>query len=336
MQDFQGTGMSILEISHRSDAFEKCLARAKQNLRDIMDIPNDYEIIFVGGGASTQFAMIPMNFLGDDQTADYVCTGEWAQKAIKEAKLFGKVNTAASSEKESFRYIPKEFKFTADARYVHITTNNTVYGSQWHTFPETGAVPLFADMSSDIMSHKVDIRKFSLIYAGAQKNLGPAGVTVVIIRKNLLERVVPNRKIPTMLQYKTHVEKDSLYNTPPVFAIYVIALVTDWTKQIGGLAKIEELGQQKAKLVYDTIDAYPEFYRGMIDKDSRSKMNATFRLPTEELEKKFASEAEARGFLGLKGHRSVGGMRISMYNAMTVDGIQALCAFMHEFVKKHK
>lgn len=334
--DFQGTGMSIVEISHRSKDFEKTLAKAKENLRKILTIPETYEIIFVGGGASLQFSMVPMNFLAEDKVADYVCTGEWAQRAIKEAKMFGKVNEAASSEKDKFRYIPKEFKWTPDASYVHITTNNTIYGSQWHTIPEVGSVPLIADMSSDFMSHKFDVSKFVLIYAGAQKNIGPAGVTVAIVRKDFLSHVVTSRKIPTMLQYKTHVEKDSLYNTPPVFGIYIVEKVTEWALQVGGLAQIEEWNRKKTEMVYGLLDSMSDFYKGMVQKDSRSSMNVTFNLPSEELEKKFVKEAEGLGFVGLAGHRALGGLRISMYNAVTVEAIATLCQFMTDFAKKNK
>lgn len=336
MLDFKGTGMSILEVSHRSKDFEQTLDKTKENLRKILTIPDTYEMIFLGGGASLQFDMLPTNFLAEDQIADYVCTGEWAQRAIKEAKLFGKVNEAASSEKDKFRYIPKEFKWTPNASYAHITTNNTIYGSQWQTFPDVGSVPLVADMSSDFMSRKFDVNRFSLIYAGAQKNIGPAGVTLVIVRKSFLDRVVTSRKIPIMLQYKNHVEKNSLYNTPPVFGIYIIEKVTEWTLQIGGIAQIEEWNRQKTEMVYSLFDSMPNFYQGMVDKDSRSSMNVTFRLPNETLEKKFLAEAATHNFVGLAGHRAIGGMRISMYNAVTVESIAKLCEFMKDFAQKNK
>ncbi len=335
--DFHGTGMSIVEISHRSKEFEATLALAKSNLRKVMSIPDTHEIIFLGGGASLQFDMVPMNFLGDNQIADYIVTGEWAQRAEKEARFFGKTNIAASSEKDKFTYIPKECKLTPNANYVHITTNNTIYGSQWklENIPNVGNVPLIADMSSDFMSRPVDISKYSLIYAGAQKNIGPAGVTMVIICKKFLEKVVTCRKIPTMLQYKLHVDKDSLYNTPPVFAIYMLALVTDWAIQQGGIDKIQEINTKKAELLYNTIDSIPDFYKGMVEKDSRSQMNITFRVPTDELEEKFAAESKARGLIGLRGHRAIGGLRASLYNAVTLEAVQALCEFMKEFAQKN-
>ena len=246
--DYHGVGMSIVEMSHRSKEFEAILAHAKQNFRDILGIPETYEIIFLGGGASLQFAMIPMNFLGKDQVADYVNTGEWARRAIKEAKLFGKVHVAGDTEKENYTYLPDNLQFSKEAQYVHITSNNTIFGTQWPSYPETGDVPLIIDMSSDFMSHKIDVSKCALIYAGAQKNIGPAGVTAVIIRKDMLERLA-SREIPTMMQYKTHVDNNSLYNTPPVFSIYMIDLVTDWIKEMGGLAKIEEINDKKAKMI---------------------------------------------------------------------------------------
>lgn len=336
MLDFRGSGMSILEISHRSKDFEASLAAAKSNLRKIMGIPETHEIIFVGGGASLQFSMIPMNFLGDNQIADYIVTGEWAQRAVAEAVLFGKAHTAASSEKDKFTYIPKEYQFTPNAQYVHITTNNTIYGTQWKHIPDVGNVPLIADMSSDFMSKPVDISKFALIYAGAQKNIGPAGVTMVIIRKDFLDKVVAGRKIPTMLQYKTHVSKDSLYNTPPVFGIYVIELVSEWALKQGGIQKIEEANNAKAGLLYATIDSMPDFYKGMANKDSRSYMNITFHAPSKELEEQFASEAKKAGLVGLAGHRAIGGLRASLYNAVTLEAVQKLCDFMKEFAHKNK
>lgn len=333
--DYHGMGMSIVEMSHRSKEFEAILAHAKQNMRDILGIPATHEILFLGGGASLQFSMIPMNFLGQGETADYVNTGEWARRAIKEAKLFGKVNVAGDTEAQNYTHLPKDLKFLPDSRYIHITSNNTIFGTQWPAFPEAGKVPMFVDMSSDFMSRTVDVSKFALIYAGAQKNAGPAGVTIIILRKDLMERLA-KREIPTMLQYKTHLDNDSLYNTPPTFAIYVVELVTDWIKEIGGLKKIEEVNNQKAKLIYDTIDSMPDFYRGTVQKEHRSKMNLTFRLPSEDLEKKFLKEAEAKDFYGLKGHRSVGGMRASIYNAFPLEGVEKLCAFMKEFASKNK
>ncbi len=334
--DYRGVGMSIVEMSHRSKEFEAILAHVKQNFRDILSIPETHEILFLGGGASLQFAMIPMNFLGKDQVADYVNTGEWARRAIKEAKLFGKVHVAGDTESHNYTFLPENLQFSQNASYVHITSNNTIFGTQWPSYPQTGDVPLLIDMSSDFMSRKVDISKYALVYAGAQKNIGPAGVTAVIIRKDMLNKVVA-REIPTMMQYKTHIENNSLYNTPPVFSIYMVDLVTEWVKEMGGLQKMEEFNDKKAKMIYDAIDSMPDFYKGTVtNKEHRSKMNITFRLPSEELEKKFDQEATAKNLYGLKGHRSVGGMRASVYNAFPMEGVEALCQFMKEFAAKNR
>ncbi|NUM33556.1 MAG: 3-phosphoserine/phosphohydroxythreonine transaminase [Candidatus Brocadiae bacterium] len=334
--DYRGVGMSIVEMSHRSKEFEAILAHVKQNFKDILGIPEGYEIIFVGGGASLQFAMIPMNFLGKDQVADYVNTGEWARRAIKEAKLFGKVHVAGDTESDNYTHLPSELVFSSNAQYLHLTSNNTIFGTQWPSYPETGNVPLIVDMSSDFMSRKVDVKKYAMIYAGAQKNIGPAGVTAVIIRKDMLDKVV-NREIPTMMQYKTHVENNSLYNTPPVFSIYMVDLVTEWIKEMGGLQKIEEMNDKKAKMIYDIMDSMPDFYKGTVtQKEHRSKMNITFRLPSEDLEKKFEKEATAKNLFGLKGHRSVGGMRASVYNAFPIEGVEELCKFMKEFAANNR
>ena len=333
MPDFRGAGMSVLEISHRSKEFIAVLENAKNTLREVMGIPEDYEIIFLGGGASLQFAMIPMNFLAAGQKADYVSTGTWSEKAIKEALKIGEVNTVASSKDKNFTYIPDTLNFSDEACYAHITSNNTIFGTQWHTYPDTKNVPLFVDMSSDIMSRKVDISKFAFIYAGAQKNMGPAGVTMVIARKDLLEK--SNENIPNFLRYPTHANKDSCYNTPPVFQIYVVGLVAEWVKESGELAKIEEINRKKADLLYGTVDSYPEFFKGTAAKKNRSLMNATLRLPSEELEAKFIKEAAEQDFHGLKGHRSVGGIRVSMYNALPLEGIEKLSEFMKNFVKSN-
>ena len=334
--DYQGKGMSIVEISHRSPDFDAILKQTKKNILDILELSDNYEIVFLGGGASLQFAMIPMNFLGEDQCADYINTGAWSQKAIKEAKLFGKVNVVASSESDNFKHIPTALNLSSEARYLHITSNNTIFGTQWQTFPDSGQVPMLVDMSSDIFSRRLDAGKFAMIYAGAQKNAGPAGVTIVIIRKDMLERVV-TRKIPTMLSYKTHIDKDSTFNTPPVFAVYMIQLVTEWIKEMGGLGKVEEINRQKSSLLYQTIDSMPKFYQAVVtDPQSRSHMNVTLRLPSEELEKKFIAAAAAKDFHGLKGHRSVGGIRVSMYNALPLEGIEKLTQFMKEFAANNK
>ena len=334
--DYQGKGMSIVEISHRSPEFDAILKKTKDNIREILELSENYEIIFIGGGASLQFAMIPMNFLAEDQSADYIDTGSWSQKAIKEAKLFGKVNIVASSENENFKHIPTALNLSSEARYLHITSNNTIFGTQWQSFPDSGQVPMLVDMSSDIFSRRFDAKKFAMIYAGAQKNAGPAGVTIVILRKDMLDRVA-TRKIPTMLKYKTHVDKDSTFNTPPVFAVYMVQLVTEWIKEMGGLGKIEEINRKKSALLYQTMDNMPEFYKTVVtDPQSRSHMNVTLRLPSEELEKKFIAEAASKNFHGLKGHRSVGGIRVSMYNALPMEGIEKLTEFMKEFAASNK
>jgi phosphoserine aminotransferase len=326
---FKGKGLSILEISHRSKDYDAINIEAQQDLKDLFGLPAGYKAIFLGGGASLQFGMIPMNFMAGG-SADYVNTGEWAKKAMKEAKRFGVVNVAGSAEDKNFSYVPalSSLKLSPAAKYVHITTNETISGTRWNAFPETGSVPLFADMSSEIGSRVIDSKRFALIYAGAQKNLGPAGVTLVIIREDLLARCPDN--IVTMLNYKTHVENDSLYNTPPVFAIYIVGLVLKWLKQQGGLQGIEAINNEKARILYEVIDA-TGFYRGTAAKSDRSTMNVTFRLKTEELEAKFIEESKQAGFIGLKGHRSVGGCRASIYNAFPLEGVKTLVAFMKKF-----
>ena len=332
--EFGNSGMSILEISHRAKDFEAIMVKAEKDLLEIMGLSADkYEVLFLQGGASTQFAMIPMNFLNKDATADYIHTGTWSKGAIKEAKLFGNVHISASSEDKSFTYVPKEFKGSSNPVYVHITSNNTIEGTQFHEFPDTGSVPLMVDMSSDMLSRRMDFSKFGLIYAGAQKNLGPAGVTIVVLRKDLLEKC--KKDIPTMLAYKTHSDKKSLYNTPPVFSIYVVALVAEWIKATGGLAEIEKINNKKAELLYGLLDEMGDVFRPVItDKHSRSKMNIVFRMASEELEKKLISAATAAGFIGLKGHRSVGGLRASLYNAFPLEGVEALVEFMRKFAKE--
>lgn len=330
---YQSTGMGVLEISHRSKDFEAILEDAKDLLKEILSIPDTHEVLFLQGGASLQFAMIPMNFLKQG-TADYIITGSWSKKAIKEAKFFGNPQIAASTEDENFTRLPKqeEIKLSDNAAYVHITSNNTIFGTQWHTFPEVGNRPLVADMSSDILSRSLDVGKFHLIYAGAQKNLGPAGVTVVMIRKDWVDQA--QKDIPTLLAYKTHLEKNSLFNTPPVGAIRMVQLVLQWVKSKGGIKAMEAQNRQKAELLYQTIDEMGDFYRGTVtDKASRSWMNVPFRLPTEDLEKTFLQKAMEHNLYGLKGHRSVGGIRVSMYNAMPLEGIERLCDFMKAFYK---
>ena len=325
-----GVGMSVLEISHRSTAFEGILARAEADVRALGGVPANYKVLFLQGGASLQFSMVPLNLMTDGRPADYIVTGGWAQKAVKEAKRVGTVNIAGTTEAENFSRIPRQDELTLDpnAAYVHITSNNTLFGTQWKAEPAVGDVPLVADTSSDMFSRPLDIAKYGLIYAGAQKNLGPSGVTLVIVREDLLAR--SSKSLHTMLSYAVHAENQSLYNTPPVFGIYTMRLVMAWLVAQGGLAAIEKLNRRKADKLYAEIDR-SGFYRGHAKPDSRSRMNVTFRLPSEELEKKFAKEATAAGMDGLKGHRSVGGLRASIYNAFPEAGVDALVQFMQEF-----
>ncbi len=329
-----GVGMSVLEISHRSKAFESILARTEQDVRALGNVPSNYKVLFLQGGASMQFSMVPMNLLTEGTTADYIITGAWSQKAIKEAKRVGSVNVAATTEAENFVRIPRqdEIKLTPNAAYVHITTNNTIFGTEWATEPNVGNAPLVADTSSDMFSRPIDVSKYGLIYAGAQKNLGPSGVTLVIIREDLLQR--SSKSLHTMLNYAVHAENGSMYNTPPCFGIYLMGLVMKWALAQGGLAEIHRHNERKAGKLYAEIDR-TGFYRGTADKNSRSRMNVTFRLPSEELEAKFVKESTAAGLDGLKGHRSVGGMRASIYNAFPEEGIDALVSFMQEFEKKN-
>jgi phosphoserine aminotransferase len=332
-----GSGIGIMEHSHRGKVFDKIIAEAEASCRALADIPDDYAVLFLQGGASLQFSMVPMNFLPADRTADYLNTGVWSQKAIKEAKILGRqVHIAASSEATNFDRIPQpgEIKYSADPAYVHLTTNNTIYGTQWKREPAVPpGVPLIADTSSDMYSRPLDIRKYALVYAGAQKNLGPSGTVLVIIRKDLAE--TGPKTLPTMLQYRTFVAENSLYNTPPTLGIYLVGEVFKWIQGQGGLAAMAEHNEAKAKLLYDYIDA-SEFFRGTVQQDSRSLMNVCFRAPTEELESKFISEATKRGLDGLKGHRSVGGMRASIYNACPRAAVEALVAFMQEFERANR
>ena len=335
-----GVGMSILEISHRSKTYDAIHQEAKEGLKKLLDIPDDYAILFLQGGASLQFSMVPLNLMPPKNKADYILTGSWSKKAMKEAKRVGTVNIAATTEegegdKKYFKRIPKqsELKLDPDAAYVHFTSNNTIFGTQWQTEPEVGNVPLVCDASSDILHKKIDVRKYGLIYAGAQKNMGPSGVTLVIIRKDLLER--SQDSLHTMLNYKIHAENDSLYNTPNTFGIYIIKLVTKWLLGLGGLDEMYKINKKKAQLLYDCIDQSGGFYKGHAEKDSRSLMNVTFNLATEELEKKLISEATKAGFDGLKGHRSVGGLRASIYNAFPLKGVEALVDFMKDFQKRN-
>ncbi|MBE6407225.1 MAG: 3-phosphoserine/phosphohydroxythreonine transaminase [Lentisphaerae bacterium] len=332
--DYMGSGCGIMEHSHRHKLFEGVLARANENIRTIMEVPENYDIVYIQGGASMQFAMIPMNLYVPGKAMEFADTGTWSAKAIKEAKLFGETKIIASSKEDKYTYIPDPAKMTPseDASFFHITSNNTIYGTQYQTFPESKC-PMLADMSSDIMSRKLDVSKFGMIYAGAQKNLGPSGMAVVIIRKDLVERTPAN--VPTMLRYATYTENDSLYNTPPTFGIYMLSLVTDWVREIGGIEEVEKRNNAKAALLYSAIDGSEGFYRNPVAADSRSKMNVIWRLPSEELEAEFVKAATAAGMIGLKGHRSAGGIRASIYNAMPMEGIEKLVDFMADFRKTH-
>jgi phosphoserine aminotransferase len=332
-----GVGMSILEISHRSKTFEDILAQAESDIRRLADVPGHYKILFLQGGASTQFSMVPMNLLGAGQTADYVDTGSWAVKAIKEARKVGTVNVAATTKSDNYSRIPaaSELTLTPGAAYVHITANNTIEGTQYKQLPEVGDVPLVSDTSSEMFSGPIDVARHGLIYAGAQKNMGPAGLTIVIVREDLLARSGSKQStLPTMLDYAVHAENTSLYNTPPAFAVYAVGLVMKWLLAQGGLPAIGALNVRKATKLYAEIDR-SGFYRGTAQNDSRSLMNVTFRLSSEELEQRFVAEATAAGFDGLKGHRAVGGMRASIYNAFPEDGIDGLVSFMRDFEQKH-
>ncbi|MBN2492490.1 MAG: 3-phosphoserine/phosphohydroxythreonine transaminase [Planctomycetes bacterium] len=335
--DYRGSGLSIMEASHRGKDYDAVHSEAQALFQRLFGMPDDFKVLLLQGGASLQFAMVPMNFLAPDQSADYVNTGEWATKAIKEAKLFGKVRIAGSSEPIHFSALPAlaSLDLDPDARYCHITTNNTIFGTQYPTYPDTGEVPLVCDMSSDILSRRIDWTHIGLVYAGAQKNLGPSGLTVVALRESFYQKA-KTTGVPTMLAYRTHWEKDSLFNTPPTFAVYIFKTVLEWVDSIGGLAAVEQRNRDKAALVYGTIDANPDFFRGTVtDPASRSQMNATFRLPTEDLEKQFVAEALKAGFLGLKGHRSVGGIRVSMYNAVSPEQVQEFVGFMETFARTH-
>jgi phosphoserine aminotransferase len=328
-----GVGMSILEISHRSAAFESILAQAEADIRALASIPANYKVLFLQGGASLQFSMVPMNLLSPGATADYIDSGSWAEKAIKEAKRIGNINVAATTKGEDYSRVPKqeELKLTPGAAYVHMTSNNTIEGTEYKDLPAVGDVPLVSDTSSDMFSRPIDITRHALIYSGAQKNMGPAGVTVIIVRQDMLER--SNKSMPTMLNYAVHAENGSMYNTPPAFAVYALGLVMKWLLAIGGLSAIAKANERKAAKLYGEVDR-TGFYRGTAHRDCRSLMNVTFRLPTEELEKQFIKESTAAGLDGLKGHRSVGGMRASIYNAFPEEGVDVLVGFMREFERK--
>jgi phosphoserine aminotransferase len=332
-----GVGMSILEISHRSKAFESILAQAETDIRALASVPSNYRVLFLQGGASTQFSMVPMNLLGSHETADYVDTGSWAVKAIKEARKVGAVNVVATTKADGYSRVPEqsELRLTKGAAYVHITSNNTIEGTEYHRPPDVGDAPLVSDTSSHMFSGPIDVERHGLIYAGAQKNMGPAGLTVVIIRDDLLQRSAGKKSaLPTMLNYAVHAENGSLYNTPPAFAVYALGLVMKWLLDQGGLGAIATVNQRKAGKLYAEIDR-SGFYRGTAQRESRSLMNVTFRLATEDLEKLFIREATAAGLDGLAGHRAVGGMRASIYNAFPEEGVDALVSFMRSFQQKH-
>jgi phosphoserine aminotransferase len=331
--DFEGTGMSVLEISHRSKEYDKVHNEANALVKELLGVPENYHVLWLQGGASTQFAMIPLNLLGGDKTADYLLTGSWSKKAFKEAKIIGKARAASSSEDKNFSYIPKTCDLDPKAEYVHLTSNNTIFGTQYFNFPDTGNVPLVADMSSDFMWRPFDVKPFGLIYAGAQKNLGPAGVTLVLIRDDLLAKCNPN--LPTMFKYETHVKENSLYNTCPCFSIYMVRNVLRWLKGLGGLAEMEKRNRAKGELLYGVIDGSNGYFKNPNAAEDRSLMNVVFRLPSEDLEAKFIAEGKTNGFIGLKGHRSVGGIRVSMYNATSVASIEELVKFMKDFMQKN-
>jgi phosphoserine aminotransferase len=334
-----GVGMSVLEISHRSKAFEAIIGECEANVRKLAGVPENYHVLFLTGGATMQFSMVPMNLLTAGSWADYVVTGSWSEKAVKEARKVGAVNVAFTDKAENYVRVPKreEIKLTPGAAYVHLSTNETIHGVEYHALPDLGDAVLVADTSSHMFSRPIDVTKYGLIYAGAQKNLGPAGVTLVIIRDDLVKKAAEAKSyasLPVMLQYGTHASDKSLYNTPPAFAIYVMGLAMKWLLSLGGLEGIAKINERKAAKLYAEIDR-TDFYRGHAAKDSRSRMNVTFRLPTEDLEAKFVKESKAAGMDGLKGHRSVGGLRASIYNAFPEAGVDVLVAFMREFEKKN-
>lgn len=335
--DYKGLGMSIMEISHRSKSFEEVNEETQQRVRRLLRLSDDYKVLFLQGGATTQFSMVPMNLLHSGKTANYVMTGTWAEKAIDEAKKVGEVRIVASGEDSGFTKIPDMTQITEnmdrDAAYLHLTSNETIAGSQFADFPKTGGVPLVVDMSSDILSRPLDAERFSLIYAGAQKNLGPSGVTLVIIKESLIQDA--SATLPTMLRYDTYSKNNSLYNTPPVYSIYMMNLVLQWIDKQGGLDAIYDHNKRKAALIYDVIDSSEGFYSGLVDTDSRSLMNITFRTEDPQLEEQFLQEAAQQGFVGLKGHRSVGHIRASTYNAVPYESCKTLAQFMTDFRNRH-
>lgn len=332
---YKGSGMSIMEMSHRGKIFDGVIKQAEADLRTLLSIGDDYAVLFLQGGATLQFSMVPLNLMPPKNKADYIVTGSWAKKAAKEAKRVGAVNIAGTTEADNFSHLPKQsdLKLDPEASYVHFTSNNTIYGTQYKTEPEVGNIPLVCDASSDFIHKKIDINKYSLIYAGAQKNIGPSGVVVVIIKKDLLER--SSDSLHTYMNYKIHVENDSMYNTPTTFGIYIAGLVFKWLLNMGGLDAMYKLNVDKAGILYSAIDSSDGYYKGTTAIEDRSLMNVTYRLPNEELEKKFIDEAKKKGFEGLKGHRSVGGIRASIYNAFPKKGVEDLVTFMEEFKKNN-
>jgi phosphoserine aminotransferase len=338
MLDWRGTGMSVMEVSHRSKEYEEMHNHAQDLFREIAGMGSEWKILFLTGGASTQFALLPMNYLWEGRKADYISTGHWGKAAIKEAKRFGEIGVTTTENADgTFTRIPKqsELKLDPKATYVHMTSNNTIFGSQWHWWPEVGSVPLVCDMSSDVFSRPFPVDKLSFIYAGAQKNLGPSGVTLVAVKDSFLALAQEQAKLPTMLSYRTYAENNSLYNTPPCFSIYILDLTLGWIKKMGGLRGLEAINEEKAGILYAAIDSSGGFYRCPVASDSRSQMNVVFRLKSEELEEKFVKEAKAAGIIGVKGHRMVGGIRFSIYNANLVEGVRAGVEFMKDFLKRN-
>jgi phosphoserine aminotransferase len=335
--DFRGTGMSIIEHSHRGKEYEAVQDEAEALVRELLSVSDRYHVLFLQGGASQQFAMVPMNLLPQGKSADYILTGGWSEKAFEEAKIVGQVRVACTTaEGGKYTRIPVESELQLDpaAAYVHLTSNNTLFGTQWFDFPETGSVPLVGDMSSDFLWRKFDVNRFGLVYAGAQKNAGPSGIVIVIARKDLVEG--GRKDIPKIFRYKTHADNRSLYNTPPTFSVYLVRNVLAWLKDQGGLSAMEKVNREKGRVLYGAIDAAPDFYRAPVEKKSRSLMNVVFRLPTEALEEQFVSEAKKANMVGLKGHRSVGGIRVSTYNAVSLEAVHVLAAFMADFMKRAK
>lgn len=333
MLNYKGSGMSVMEMSHRSKTYMSIIENVEQLLRKLMNIPDNYSVLFLQGGASTQFAMVPMNLMSKNKKADLINTGNWSKKAISEAKIYGTANVVASSEDKNFTYIPREFSFSSDADYVHITSNNTLEGTRYTFLPDTGDIPLVSDMSSNIMSEEIDITKFGLIYAGAQKNLGPAGLTIVIVRNDLLGKHLDIT--PSMLRYEIHAKEKSLYNTPPTFSIYVAGLVFQWLDEMGGVKVMEDINKNKAKILYEFLDE-SKMFKNNVNMEDRSLMNIPFTAPIDELNEKFITQSEKAGLTSLRGHRLIGGMRASIYNAMPVEGVKALVEFMKKFEAENK